>query len=109
MLSPSDLSDDELDQIVSDPDDHSLEEASLPHDEIDEEDDTDDDHDEAIELVREIQELAEEMPEKGESFAESAVAKALSIQQTIEENEKVTTGQLTALRNMKAGLEKWIR
>lgn len=112
MLSPSDLSDDELTQFEENMNEEDEpEEKTLDHDDIeeDEADEHDADHDEAIELVREIQELAEEMPEKGESFAESTTAKALAIQQTIEENERVTPGQLTALRNMKAGMEKWIR
>lgn len=113
MLSPSDLSDDELTQFEQNMEEEDeSEDKSLDHDDIEEdheENEHDADHDEAIELVREIQELAEEMPEKGESFAESTTAKALAIQQTIEENEKVTPGQLTALRNMKAGMEKWIR
>lgn len=85
------------------------EEAALPDPEDDEADDTDDDTDEAYELVKEINDLSDDLPEEAEEFGSSVCEKANAIQVTIEENERVTSGQLTALKNMKRGMEKWIR
>ena len=68
-----------------------------------------DDVNEAYDLIAEIENLAVEVPERGEDFAQSVIDKVNSIKQTIETNERFTVGQKTALENMKAGLEKWIR
>ena len=87
------------------------EEACLPdpEDEVDEEEETDPDVEEAYQLVSDINDLTEEVPEEAEVFASNVSDKASAIQRTIEETERATPGQLTALKNMKAGLEKWIR
>lgn len=60
-------------------------------------------------LVNEIADLIEDMPEKGESYADSVAAKTGEILDTIEATKKATTPQLQALENMKNGLKKWIR
>jgi hypothetical protein len=64
---------------------------------------------EADQLCDEILEMIDEIPERGENFGASVMAKVEDIQKTIKETERVTSGQLTALENMKEGVQKWIR
>lgn len=63
----------------------------------------------ALWIVDEIEELAGQVPERGEEYAESVLGKAASIGEAIEERGHVTEGQITALENMRDGLQRWVR
>ena len=62
---------------------------------------------EALALVEEIESLVEELPDAGEEFGESVLEKASDIAATIEANDRVTDGQMTALENMLDGVQRW--
>ncbi len=64
---------------------------------------------EALEMCDSILELVLDLPEKAEEFADSIQTKAIDIKEFIEKNNKVTSGQFSALENMKRGAEKWRR
>lgn len=61
----------------------------------------------AIDFVNRIETEADDVPERGEDFAASVVEKATSIGASIGEMKHVTDGQMEALENMMAGLQKW--
>lgn len=63
----------------------------------------------ALELIDEALELVERMPERGQEYAESAAENLNGIADTIERKNEVTPGQLAAIENIKAGLERWVR
>lgn len=65
--------------------------------------------DEVNTLVDEIDILAGAVPDAGEEFAESCCERARGIAETVEESGRVTEKQLTALRNMRDGLKRWVR
>lgn len=67
------------------------------------------DADEAMELCDEILDLIDELPDRAQDFAESVGEKVRSIRETVEQRGMATDGQLTALENMKAGVERWFR
>jgi hypothetical protein len=71
----------------------------------------DSDEEDAIAIAEEIIELSEseELPERAIEFAESVAGRARDILATIEERGEATTNQLTALENMRTGLQKWFR
>lgn len=68
---------------------------------------TTDAYDEAMELIEAIGDAAGEVPERGESFAASVLETATDMRATIERMGDATEAQLTALRNMLSGLERW--
>lgn len=61
----------------------------------------------AVELAIDIQRLAEDLPDEGEDFGLSVAEKAADIAANIEQHERVTDGQWSALENMMAGLQRW--
>ena len=65
--------------------------------------------DEVNTLVDEIDILAGAVPDAGQEFAESCCEHARGIAETVEESGRVTSAQLGALRNMRAGLKRWVR
>ncbi len=50
----------------------------------------------------------DDVPEKGEEFAESLRAKATSMKETITKLGTATDKQISALENMRAGLDRWL-
>ena len=72
------------------------------------------DYNEALNLCEDILELIEdEIPDaawdKASDFFEDIKEKVESVQENIESNERATAAQITALRNWKSGVCKWIR
>ncbi len=63
---------------------------------------------EAINVGNKILKSIEEIPEEGQEFAYSIEEKTINIVSWIEENNRVTEKQETALDNMLGGLEKWL-
>ena len=63
----------------------------------------------ALGLCTEILDLLPELPERAESFSASVEEKVLSMKERIEETKTVSPKMLSALENMKAGAEKWMR
>jgi hypothetical protein len=61
----------------------------------------------AVELACEIQRLAEDVPDAGADFAQSVSEKAADIAANIEQHDRVTDGQWSALENMMSGLSRW--
>jgi len=57
----------------------------------------------------EIDALAGAVPTEGMEFTESCCEHARGIAETVEERGTVTEKQLTALRNMRDGLKRWVR
>lgn len=68
---------------------------------------TSDDVAEAIAIAAEIQALAEELPDEGEEFGDSVINKAASIAANVEKHQRVTAGQMEALKNMLDGVQRW--
>ncbi len=66
-----------------------------------------DEVEEALALVEDICAKADEVPEAGEEFAQSVFSKAEDIGENIEQHNRVTEAQMTALENMNEGLDKW--
>lgn len=69
---------------------------------------------EALDLADRIEETYEdEVPDRakedGEDFFEGVLGRTRAIAETIDRTQRVTDGQLTALQNMLAGVEKWAR
>lgn len=62
----------------------------------------------ALELCEAIDSMADDVPERGSDFADSVRDKAHDIAFSIEEKDFVTEGQINALENMHAGLQRWI-
>ena len=62
----------------------------------------------AIVLCDEILELIEELPDDAEDFGMQVGERVDDIKEWIEDNERCTDPQATALENMKAGVERWI-
>ena len=65
-------------------------------------------YEEAMQLIDEIQSMSEDVPPAGQDFAESVREKSAAIGETIEKYGRVTDAQLTALRNMRNGLARWV-
>lgn len=65
--------------------------------------------DEALDIIDDILDMVDDVPEQGEEFASSVQDKAISIQEYIEQRNHVTPAQLESLRNMRAGIARWIR
>lgn len=67
---------------------------------------------EALELVESILDTIEEVPdwkqEKDPDYFESVKDKAEDIGQTVHDRNDVTEKQLAALKNMLAGVRKWL-
>ena len=72
-------------------------------------DPTSDDVETACELIEEIESVAEDMPEEAEDFGQSVLETVADITKYIEDNDRVTKKQITALENMLDGLRQWIR
>lgn len=61
----------------------------------------------ALEIADSILMLVDDLPEEGEDFGLSVAEKAESIAANIRKHRRVTDGQLNALENMLAGVERW--
>lgn len=61
----------------------------------------------ALAIVHEIESLAEDLPEAGEEFGMSVSERAAEIAADIEDRDRVTANQFTALENMLDGLQRW--
>lgn len=72
-------------------------------------DPTSDDVETAWELIEEIESVAEDLPEEAEDFGQSVLETVADITKYIEDNDRVTKKQITALENMLDGLRQWIR
>lgn len=68
---------------------------------------TDDDVAEALGIAGEICDLVDELPEEGEDFGLSVAEKTHDIAANIEKHNRVTEGQMNALKNMLDGLQRW--
>lgn len=66
------------------------------------------DYEEALGICEQILDLTDDIPEAGQSFADSVREKTEGIQYWIEENEHCTEAQGSALENMLAGVERWL-
>lgn len=69
---------------------------------------------EALELAATIVDLVEEeLPdgayERGQEFFDSVLEKSRAIAETVEARGLVTAAQAAALRNMEAGVRRWLR
>lgn len=58
--------------------------------------------------IQSIREKIPDLPERAESFGISVEEKAESIADWIEKNDRVTEKQLSALKNMVDGIDRWI-
>jgi len=67
------------------------------------------DTEEALDHCEEILRLVDAIPTAGQAFADSVAEKAEAIKAWVIEHEDVTEDQLTALRNMREGVERWVR
>lgn len=61
----------------------------------------------ALAIVHEIESLAEDLPDAGEKFGMSVSERAAEIAADIEDRDRVTANQFTALENMLDGLQRW--
>jgi uncharacterized protein YfkK (UPF0435 family) len=66
------------------------------------------DWEQALEEISEALEMVDGLPEKAEDFGHSVQEKLENMACWIEEHESVTPAQLSAIENMKAGLERWL-
>jgi len=66
------------------------------------------DEGECIQLCRDILDSIDDVPDAGADFAAGVEETTEGIMATIEERGRATENQLKALRNMKAGLDKWL-
>jgi len=64
---------------------------------------------EGIHIAESILEDIPSIPEEGEEFAESVEEKVQSMREWMEEKEWVTPAMAAALRNMREGVDKWLR
>lgn len=64
---------------------------------------------EAEDVLGEIEDMAADVPEAGEEFADSVLLKSRAIVDDARRSRHIRPGALTALHNMKAGLQKWVR
>lgn len=64
--------------------------------------------DEFIEEANMVIENTYDVPSRGQGFAESVREKLESMVETVERTDTVTLGQIRAMRNMGAGVEKWL-
>mgnify|MGYP001358390566 CR=1 FL=1 len=62
----------------------------------------------ALEEIRDVLADVELLPERAEGFAASVEEKLDSMAAWIEENEHVTDAQMTAIANMRTGVERWL-
>jgi hypothetical protein len=61
-----------------------------------------------IRFCAELIEAAGELPERAEDFAHSVTEKTESIAEWVDAESRVTEGQIEALRNMLAGVDRWL-
>ena len=63
------------------------------------------------EIYSEMEDIAEQIPDNvaAQEFCESVMVKAESIRDNAVYTERETSGMVSAMENMKEGLEKWIR
>jgi hypothetical protein len=66
------------------------------------------DAEQALAMVDDICEACEQIPSRGQDFAESVIEKATAIGNNIEQHNRITAGQWSALQNMLDGCERWI-
>lgn len=64
---------------------------------------------EALEIIDHIKSMIEDLPARALEFGESVQEKCESIAEWIEKHGSVTAGQMTALRNMASGVERWLK
>lgn len=62
----------------------------------------------AVALCDDVLELIDDLPERAEEFAEGVREKVASIKETIKLSERVSPAQVNAIRNMEAGIRKWL-
>lgn len=63
---------------------------------------------EVLEMCDDIIMEIGELPEQAEEFADSVENTVFDIRNWIEDNNHVTDRQLSALRNIRAGVRKWL-
>lgn len=63
---------------------------------------------EALELCESILSMCDEVPEGGEEFVCSIREKVESIQEFVDEKNRVSPAQLNALKNMESGVGRWL-
>ena len=56
----------------------------------------------------EIEVWPDAVPDRGQEFAESCLATARSIAETVEDQGRSTEAQIRALENMRDGLRRWV-
>lgn len=64
---------------------------------------------EALDFCDELLTDLDELPERAEDFRDSVREKVESIRDWVEEHETITERQAEALRNIRAGVDKWLR
>ena len=62
----------------------------------------------AVALCDDVLEPIDDLPERAEEFAEGVREKVASIKETIKLSERVSPAQVNAIRNMEAGIRKWL-
>lgn len=58
--------------------------------------------------IKAIRDKVPDLPERAEEFGSSVEEKAEAIGEWVEQNERVTEKQLSALKNMVDGVDRWI-
>lgn len=66
------------------------------------------DFEEAIEYAEEILSDLDNLPERAADFAESVREKVEGMKDWMEEHQTVTEKMVTALENIRAGVDKWL-
>ena len=63
---------------------------------------------EAIEWCEMILEMIDELPDRAADFGESCGETVRGIRESIEQHQKITDGQRTALENIQRGVSRWL-
>jgi hypothetical protein len=67
------------------------------------------DYEESIELADDILSDLEELPERAEDFRDSVREKVEGMREWMMEHEAVTDKMVSALQNIRNGLDRWLR
>jgi uncharacterized 2Fe-2S/4Fe-4S cluster protein (DUF4445 family) len=66
------------------------------------------DYEEAIEYGEDILSALDDLPDRAENFAESVREKVESMVSWMVKNQKVTEKMITALQNIRGGVDRWL-
>lgn len=67
------------------------------------------DYEEALEFADDLLRDLEELPERAEEFRDGVQEKVEGMREWMMEHEAVTDKMVTALENMRAGVDKWLK